>query len=200
MVFSGCLPSATQNDDAAPGDDNNNPGAAAAAIPPEELNTLRKIFDAFDANKDGFLTLEELCEWMKKLGLRLTREDLLQIVRSCDWDSDGRLDFNEFVALSQSLENKDGSRRSAADDDAAEGSNNTDDDDPHAEMKAAFRVFDKDGDGLISPSELRATLSELGLLPSSTNLSRIQSMIKRVDTDGDGEVNFSEFQTMMKGK
>lgn len=191
VSISDCLPTATQNDDSA---DDNNPGAAASS--PEELTTLRKIFDAFDENKDGFLTLDELCEWMKKLGIQLAREDLLQIVRISDWDNDGRLDFNEFVDLTQTLENKDGSR-SAHDD--AEGSANITDD-PHAEMKEAFRVFDKDGNGLISPSELRATLSDLGLLASSTSFSRIQSMIRKVDTDGDGEVNFSEFQTMMKGK
>ncbi|KAH7426184.1 hypothetical protein KP509_11G088600 [Ceratopteris richardii] len=69
-------------------------------------------------------------------------------------------------------------------------------DDP--DLLDAFRVFDKDGDGFISPEELNATLSYLGFLPPSASLSRVRSMIRRVDTDGDGHVNFKEFQTMMK--
>ncbi|KAH7426179.1 hypothetical protein KP509_11G088400 [Ceratopteris richardii] len=69
-------------------------------------------------------------------------------------------------------------------------------DDP--DLLDAFRVFDKDGDGFISPEELNATLSHLGFLPPSASLSRVRSMIRRVDTDGDGHVNFKEFQTMMK--
>lgn len=192
MVLGSCLPIAAQDD--------NVGGHDEPASSSEELDGLRKVFDSFDENHDGFLTLEELCEWMKKLGLhRWTREGLLRMVRSScrDWDEDGRLDFKEFVALTQALQ----------DEDESDASIQLDDDDDDAaptaaggEMREAFRVFDKDGNGLISPTELRATLSELGLLASSTSFSRIHSMIRKVDADGDGEVSFSEFETMMKGK
>lgn len=192
MVLGSCLPTTSaQNDNL---DGNDKPATSS-----EELDGLRKVFDTFDENHDGFLTLEELCKWMKKLGLQLTREGLLKMVRSCDWDEDGRLDFKEFVALTETLENEDKSadvRTQLDDDDAPTTSTNGGD--GGEEMREAFRVFDKDGNGLISPAELGATLSELGLLASSTSLSRIHSMIRKVDADGDGEVSFSEFEIMMK--
>ncbi|KAI5071176.1 hypothetical protein GOP47_0013427 [Adiantum capillus-veneris] len=165
---------------------------------PEELGGLRKVFDMFDANHDGFLTLEELCAYMEKLSCPMTKAGLLKILKSCDWNNDGRLDFNEFVALTQTLQSGDDQSNGSAH--ATREDSEMEEEDPKADMKDAFKVFDKDGNGLISPTELRDTLCELGLLSSRTCLARIHSMIERVDTDGDGHVSFLEFETMMGGK
>ncbi|MCO5569765.1 hypothetical protein L7F22_023480 [Adiantum nelumboides] len=168
----------------------------------QDLINLRKVFDACDENKDGFLTLDELCGWMAKVGLLLTREGLQELICSCDRNLDGRLDFDEFVELSASLEIRFpqsdeapiSDPRSMDHDDSVEVKENDD-----SELRDAFLVFDKDGNGVISPIELRSTLSQLGLLAASTSFSRIHSMIRRVDFDGDGEVSFTEFKSMMAG-
>ncbi|KAI5080256.1 hypothetical protein GOP47_0005735 [Adiantum capillus-veneris] len=182
----------------------------------QDLISLRKVFDACDANKDGFLTLDELCEWMTKMGLLLTREGLKELTCSCDRNLDGRLDFKEFVELSSTLEvptppsvheAPQSVEAPMSDPGSRDGHGNVEvkanyaTHDSHecenSELRDAFLVFDKDGNGLISPAELRSTLSQLGLLAASTSFSRIHSMIRRVDSDGDGEVSFAEFETMM---
>jgi Ca2+-binding EF-hand superfamily protein len=71
------------------------------------------------------------------------------------------------------------------------------DDDDDGEIREAFRVFDKNGDGLISASDLRSTLSDFGLLSASTSFRRINSMIRRADTDLDGFVSLPEFKSMI---
>ncbi|KAH7439167.1 hypothetical protein KP509_04G048400 [Ceratopteris richardii] len=162
---------------------------------PEELENLRKVFDMCDTDHDGFLVAEELCEWMKRMGRPMTKAALLRILKNCDWNNDGRLDFNEFVALTQSLDNEEPGETGHSD-----TCGDREEIDPKADMKEAFKVFDKDGNGLISPLELRETLSGLGLLSSSRSLSRIHSMISKVDSDGDGHVSFTEFEAMMMGK
>lgn len=60
-----------------------------------------------------------------------------------------------------------------------------------------FRVFDRDGDGLISEEELRLTMNNLG--EPLTDLE-VKSMIEEADLDGDGRINFSEFSRLMQSQ
>ena len=64
-----------------------------------------------------------------------------------------------------------------------------------ASYKAAFSVFDKDGSGTVSTSELGETMSALGQNPSAEELDAI---IKEVDADGSGEIDFDEFCACMQ--
>ena len=65
-------------------------------------------------------------------------------------------------------------------------------------LREVFELFDKDHNGLISPKELSIALENLGILTGSNDhKSMYDDIIKRVDLDGDGQVNFPEFQKMM---
>ena len=66
-----------------------------------------------------------------------------------------------------------------------------------AEFKEAFTLFDKDGDGTISTKELETVMTSLGQKPT---LAELEMMIKEVDVDGNGEIDFGEFLTMMAKK
>ena len=59
------------------------------------------------------------------------------------------------------------------------------------------QVFDTNGDGVISREELKAMMLNLGEDLSDRD---IDSMIKAVDTDGDGMVNFEEFVNLLDAK
>jgi len=65
------------------------------------------------------------------------------------------------------------------------------------EMKEAFKVFDRDGNGKITASELRQVMANLG---EKLTDEEVFEMIKEADIDGDGEINFEEFLKMMKQK
>jgi Ca2+-binding EF-hand superfamily protein len=54
------------------------------------------------------------------------------------------------------------------------------------EMRSAFKVFDVDGSGTISPEEIYKLMASLG-----ENLSEeeIKSMVKEVDKNGDGSID-----------
>ncbi|XP_070538785.1 calmodulin-like isoform X2 [Ptychodera flava] len=66
-----------------------------------------------------------------------------------------------------------------------------------AEFWEAFSLFDKNGDGTISILELGTVMRSLGQNPTDEEL---QDMIKCVDEDGNGEIDFEEFLTMMAKK
>lgn len=66
-----------------------------------------------------------------------------------------------------------------------------------AELREAFSLFDKDGDGDISVKELGTVMRSLGQNPSDQELDE---MIREVDVDGNGTIDFEEFLQMMARK
>merc|ERR1719361_684847 len=68
------------------------------------------------------------------------------------------------------------------------------DTDSEEEIKEAFKVFDKDGNGYISAAELRHVMTNLG---EKLTDEEVDEMIREADIDGDGQVNYEEFVTMM---
>ncbi|OSX80716.1 hypothetical protein BU14_0033s0060 [Porphyra umbilicalis] len=65
------------------------------------------------------------------------------------------------------------------------------------EFREAFALFDKDGDGSITASELGVVMKGMGQNPTDTEL---QQMINEVDADGNGKIDFAEFVTLMARK
>ena len=61
----------------------------------------------------------------------------------------------------------------------------------------SFKVFDRDGDGLITEDELHITMQKLG---EPMNEDEVKAMIAEADLDGDGKINFKEFQILMESK
>jgi len=61
-------------------------------------------------------------------------------------------------------------------------------------LEAAFKMFDKDGSGLISTDEIRQVLS----FGKQLDDQAVSAIIKQVDENGDGEISFEEFSKMMK--
>ena len=63
-------------------------------------------------------------------------------------------------------------------------------------LKTAFDMFDKDGSGKISVDELKQILQgeDMNNLVTSDVL---EGYLKEVDSNGDGELDCSEFQEMM---
>lgn len=65
------------------------------------------------------------------------------------------------------------------------------------EYREAFALFDKDGDGTITVNEIGIVLRSLGQNPT---FAELEDMVREVDIDGNGEVDFDEFLIMMHNK
>merc|ERR1719242_1966074 len=63
-------------------------------------------------------------------------------------------------------------------------------------LEQAFRMFDKDGSGIISRAEFRNVVRSLGHNPSE---EQINLLMARVDIDGNGVVDCRELLNFMKG-
>ncbi|CAI8613838.1 unnamed protein product [Vicia faba] len=137
---------------------------------------LARIFQMFDKNGDGRITKKELSDSLQNLGICISEKDLITMIEKIDVNGDGFVDIDEFGELYQTI---------------------MDDKDEEEDIKEAFNVFDQNGDGFITGEELSAVLSSLGL-KNGKSLEDCKNMIKKVDVDGDGMVNFKEFKQMMK--
>lgn len=65
------------------------------------------------------------------------------------------------------------------------------------EAAAAFRVFDRNGDGFIDAGELGSVLASLGFAAGAGH-AECQRMIDAYDADKDGRVDFREFLKFME--
>ena len=58
-------------------------------------------------------------------------------------------------------------------------------------------MFDRDSDGLITKEELMITMNNLG---EPLSEEEVITMIEEADLDGDGKINFVEFQKLMENQ
>ncbi|KAL6846582.1 hypothetical protein ACP4OV_024030 [Aristida adscensionis] len=65
------------------------------------------------------------------------------------------------------------------------------------EARAAFAVFDRDGDGFIGAAELGSVLGSLGFQAGAA-AAECQRMIDAYDEDKDGRIDFREFLKLME--
>jgi len=65
-----------------------------------------------------------------------------------------------------------------------------------AKFKERFSRIDKDNDGKITTKELGTFMRSIGKIATE---KEIQYEINKVDTDGDGTVDFTEYRTYMMG-
>ena len=70
---------------------------------PGPQSEIRDAFDAFDKNRDGLVSIEELLTLMDQIGETLSREEAEDALRRGDTDGDGQLSFDEFIAFMLSV-------------------------------------------------------------------------------------------------
>ncbi|CAK9235290.1 unnamed protein product [Sphagnum jensenii] len=150
--------------------------------PFDRTEELTEAFRYFDMNGDGKISATELGFVLHSLGIESTDKELQEMVDEVDADGDGFIDLQEFINLNrramEAIERADGAAGNSGDD-----------------IRAAFHVFDIDGNGFISADELHRVLSGLG--EKGLTIEDCRCMINSVDRNGDGRVDFAEFQCMM---
>ena len=159
----------------------------------DSLNSLRlrRIFDLFDKNNDGLITVDELSRALNLLGLDTDLSDLESTIKSFIQPGNKGLQFEDFVSLHQSLDDAYFGAEEVAEIDHKTMSQEDSD------LSEAFKVFDEDGDGYISAKELQVVLGKLGF-SEGNEIDRVEKMIFSVDRNQDGRVDFFEFKDMMR--
>ncbi|CAN4116754.1 unnamed protein product [Withania somnifera] len=148
--------------------------ALASTIDEEELADLRDQFSAIDVDKNGVISLEEMRHALAKdLPWKMKESRVLEILQAIDSNTDGLVDFPEFVAATLHVHQ-------------LEEHNSTK---WQQRSQAAFDKFDVDRDGFITPEELKL---HTGLRGS------IDPLLEEADIDKDGKISISEFRRLLR--
>lgn len=143
----------------------------AESLSEEEIAGLKEMFKMIDADNSGQITYEELKAGLKRVGANLKESEIYDLMQAADIDNSGTIDYGEFIAATLHL--------------------NKIEREDH--LFAAFSYFDKDGSGYITPDELQQACEEFGIEDV-----RLEEMIREVDQDNDGRIDYNEFVAMMQ--
>lgn len=140
----------------------------------EQIAKFRETFHLFDPEGEGVVSVTELQYLIRVLGFQLNEAHIEKILQKADFNKTGKLDFSSVLdIIAENFDNK----------------IDTDDD-----LDAAFKIFDKDGDGYISHSELRLIMNTLG---EKLTDEELDEMMKIADVNSDGKISYGEFLLMM---
>merc|ERR1712113_549562 len=149
----------------------------ATGLENDEIKCLKTCFDLFDSKKQDFLSADDLDEILRAMGFRPSKEELQEILMEIDEDGSGEIEFGEFCQLCAKFLVEE-----------------PDEETMKAELKEAFRVYDKEGAGFITTDQLREIIGELDPHLTAADLDGI---IEEIDEDGSGTMDFDEFCQMM---
>merc|ERR1712072_521439 len=143
----------------------------------DEIKVLKSCFTLFDVKKQDFLSADDLDDILRAMGFRPSKEELKEILEEIDEDGSGEIEFAEFCQLCAKFLVEDPDIETLK-----------------RELKAAFRIYDKNGEGFITMDTLRGLISEL-LSPLTDE--ELDGIIAELDEDGSGTMDFDEFCEMM---
>ncbi|KAH9574724.1 hypothetical protein CY35_01G074100 [Sphagnum magellanicum] len=140
----------------------------------EQKREIREAFDLFDTDGSGSIDAAELKVAMRALGFESKSEDIRKMLEKIDEDKSGVIEFDEFVKM---MTDKMGER------------------DSKEKILSAFQLFDTDGTGKISFTNLKRVSKNLGQILTDDELLE---MIEEADRNQDGFVDKEEFYKIMK--
>jgi len=141
-------------------------------ISKSEKEKLGQIFKALDANGDGRLSKEEIMDgYEEHFGKLLNEDEVDKLFDDVDSDKNGFIEYSEFIVATMNQKKNLSEEK----------------------LTAAFKLFDIDNNGTISPAELKDVLS------SSRQISdeAIEEILTQADENHDGEIEYDEFVKLM---
>ncbi|KAI0481313.1 EF-hand [Xylariaceae sp. FL0804] len=149
----------------------------ARNLSPEEIQVFKELFDSYDTDKGGNISVEEFAKVMSQTpGQAPSDAEVQQIIKEVDLDGDGTINFNEFITMMT-------------------GQPYPPPPDDEAEYARAWREHEPSLHGSITASQFRQVLSGLGETVSDVE---VENLLNNVD--GEGKLSYKDFVHFMKNR
>jgi len=145
----------------------------ATSLEVDEIKVLKLCFNLFDTKKQEFLDADDLEDILRVFGFRPSKEELQEILVEIDEDGSGEIEFGEFCQLCAKFLVEE-----------------PDEETMKAELKDAFRMYDKEGNGYITTGQIREILMEVD---PNIKAEDLDDVIDEIDEDGTGNLDFEAF-------
>ncbi|KAL0692250.1 hypothetical protein Bca4012_059430 [Brassica carinata] len=143
----------------------------AERLSEEEIGGLKELFKMIDTDNSGTITFEELKDSIRCVGSELVESEIQELLRAADVDESGTIDYGEFLAATIHLNKQEREEN----------------------LVAAFSFFDNDSSGCITNEEIQQAWKQFGVKDS-----HLDEVIKDIDQDNDGRIDYGEFVAMMR--
>jgi len=164
----------------------------------EEIQIFKELFDSYDADKGGNITVEEFARVMKESGQNPTDAEVQQIIKEVDLDGDGTINFDEFIAMMTGGRSRQSAPEpvpaAAAPAPTSTPAPNTEGD-TEAEYETAWKEFDPSLKGSITAAQFRQLMAGLG---ENVTDAEVDELIGTVDAED--KISFREFVQFAKSK
>merc|ERR1712027_239387 len=144
----------------------------------DQIDSLKKGFDGFDKEGGGTITQTTMQMILKSMGVECKKDDMDNYSAEVDEEGSGKFSFMMFCSVAAKFMIED------------------DEEQMKEELKEAFRLYDKEGQGFITNEVLKEILREIDNTLTEEDLDGI---VEEVDEDGSGTMDFDEFVEMMMG-
>merc|ERR1712172_68812 len=141
----------------------------AVALTKTQEDEFKEAFSLFDKDEDCRITSTDLRVVMGALGQDPTEAEVKDLINEVHNNKNGELDCEAFLSL-MTLK--------------------TSETNANQELADIFNVFDRDKNGAASAADLQQVMTSFG---EKLTLEEVAEMVREVDGDGDGRVNFDEF-------
>ena len=135
----------------------------------EEFVELKDAYELYEKNStDGKVDTEELGKLLRSLGQNPGDDELASMIKELEIDGNATMGFPDFLKMmSKRMKDKDSDH----------------------ELREAFRVFDEEGTGFVSSTDLTYILVDL----LGEKEEEVKGMLKEVKVTKDGQINYEDF-------
>ena len=142
----------------------------------DKVEEYKKIFKLHSNGENGYINKNDLVTIFKSINIDASDEEIKEIIKQLDLEEKKEINYDEFLSIINQREK---------------------DVDEQEEVLKAFKVFDKDGNGLININELKDIMLSIG---NNWDENEINEMFVDADYDNDGYINYEEFVRTMMSK
>jgi calmodulin len=141
----------------------------------DQLEDVKQAFNLYSKGKEKIAT-SELGALIRAVGRNPTERQVAELQRKIDPTNSGQISFNQFLSV--------------LDEKPFEG-------DIVDLVKDCFKLFDKDGNGFVSVSELRHVLTTLG---EKLTTEEVDSLLRDAEVNEEGNLNYEMFVAQIMPK